>query len=72
MIARYQNDGTRYHRPNRVALMRKANLQLGVPDTAKWGMLEMFYDQKERQFYIDLKDEFDTQIVQDTQLVYAY
>ena len=71
LINRYHNDGTKWYKPHRVMLMRKDNLLLGVPSTSTWGEFEMFYDKTDRKFYIDIKDEFDTQIQQDTQLVYG-
>ncbi|GEM_PF-4697626 len=71
MITRYQDSGTAYHNPHRIASLRKDNLLLGVPDVNTWGLFEMFYDKVNRKYYIDIRDKFDTQIMHDTQLAYA-
>jgi hypothetical protein len=71
MIHRYQNTGTKLTNPHRIFAFNRENFLLGVPDVSKWGEMEMHYDKITRKYYIDLKDEFDVMIAQDTQVAYA-
>jgi hypothetical protein len=71
MIHRYQNSGTKLSNPHRVFSFRKNNFLLGVPDVSVWGDMRMFYNEDERTYKIDIKDEFDVQIMQDKQIAYA-
>jgi hypothetical protein len=71
LINRYHNSGTAWWNPHRVWAMRKDNLLLGVPDVSVWDDFEMFYNKHDRHFYIDIKDKFDTMLLQDNQMALA-
>jgi hypothetical protein len=71
LIQRFQNTGTKLINPFRAMLRAKKNILFGVPDAANWGYFNAFYENKDRKFYIDIKDKFDIHFLHNADVMLA-
>ncbi len=73
MIKQFFSDGANgSFQPHRIYYASKLNIQLGVENEASLDEVEAFYDQKDKQYYIDLGWSMDAKIIEDEMAAFAY
>ena len=72
MIRSYQDNGTKWYQPHRIVLTTKANLQIGVESEEALAGLDVFYDKKSKNNYIDAQFKMDAKVVEDYMISVAY
>jgi hypothetical protein len=69
--ANFDNE-TKYYRPHRALLTTKDNLVIGTENEGNFSEIDVFYDKKEKQQYVDFAFNIDAKVLEDTMLQVAY
>jgi hypothetical protein len=72
MIKDLQSSATVAYLPHRIYLANKENLHLATEEENALSQINSFYDQKDKQYYIDLLYSLDALIIEDYKLMVAY
>lgn len=71
-IRAYQSNGTTWYQPHRIVLTTKANMQIGVEDEAALSTLDVFYDKRTKNNFIDSAFLMDAKVVENYMISVAY
>ncbi|CAB4152453.1 hypothetical protein UFOVP606_11 [uncultured Caudovirales phage] len=71
-IRAYQSNGTKWYQPHRIVLTTKANMQIGVEDEAALSTLDVFFDKRTKNNFIDSAFLMDAKVVENYMISVAY
>ena len=71
-IRAWFDDGTKWKNPHRAILTPIANIPIITSDEESMKSVEMFYDKKDKQHYIDVDYTIDVKLLEEYKLVAAY
>jgi hypothetical protein len=71
-IMNYQNDGTKYFKPNRIVFANPSDLVIGTIDKESLTMLDYIYDAVGKKNLLDFAYHLDAKIVRDGRIAVAY
>lgn len=72
MIKAYESNGTKYHKPHRILLTTKSNLQVGTEEEKNLGEFDAFYDKYTEKYVIKFAYNLDAKIPQNEFIQVAY
>ncbi len=72
MIKQFQSSATAAYLPHRIYLATKENLHLATEEEGGMTSIDAFFDQKDKQYYIDMLYSLDALIIEDYKLMVAY
>lgn len=71
-IKQFNNNGTSSYLPHRIYFTVKENLHMATEEESTMTDVEAFYDQKDKEYYIDMLYTVDALVIEDYKVVLAY
>ena len=66
------DNGTKYYLPHRAILTTRDNLPIGTENESNFSEIDVFYDKKEKQQYVDFAFNIDAKVLEDYMVQVAY
>lgn len=71
-IKQFHDSGAGYYLPHRIYFTTRDNLHMATEEEGRMTELEAFYDQKDKEYYIDMLYTVDALVIEDYKVVLAY